>query len=75
MTTHTLLKIYVVFVLCISFLALVGCDHPVTYKNCDEVVKASKAPLHKGDPGYSSRLDQDGDGVACEADAYDVEPG
>ena len=25
-----------------------------------------KAPLHKGQPGYSSHLDRDGDGIACE---------
>ncbi|MFC2689832.1 MAG: excalibur calcium-binding domain-containing protein, partial [Propionibacterium freudenreichii] len=23
-------------------------------------------PLHRGQPGYSSNLDKDGDGVACE---------
>ena len=38
----------------------------VSYKNCDEVRAAGKAPLHKGEPGYSSKLDSDGDGVACE---------
>ncbi|WP_405737099.1 excalibur calcium-binding domain-containing protein [Streptomyces sp. NBC_01537] len=35
------------------------------YANCDAVRKAGAAPLHKGDPGYSSALDRDGDGVAC----------
>ncbi|PFC11517.1 excalibur calcium-binding domain-containing protein [Bacillus cereus] len=38
----------------------------VTYKNCTEVKKAGKAPIHKGQPGYGSHLDRDGDGVACE---------
>ena len=38
----------------------------VHYKNCEEVKEAGAAPLHKGDPGYSSKLDRDGDGVACE---------
>lgn len=38
----------------------------VTYKNCTEVKAAGKAPLRKGDAGYSSKLDRDGDGVACE---------
>lgn len=38
----------------------------VTYANCAEVKAAGKAPLHKGDPGYSSKLDRDGDGLACE---------
>jgi hypothetical protein len=39
---------------------------PVSYANCDAVRAAGKAPLHRGDPGYSSALDRDGDGVACE---------
>ena len=38
----------------------------VHYKNCDEVKEAGAAPLYEGDPGYSSKLDRDGDGVACE---------
>ena len=36
------------------------------YPNCDAVRAAGAAPLHQGDPGYSSSLDRDGDGVACE---------
>ncbi|KFN02795.1 DUF4407 domain-containing protein [Bacillus clarus] len=36
------------------------------YKNCDAVRAAGKAPLYKDQPGYSSKLDRDGDGVACE---------
>lgn len=27
---------------------------------------AGKAPLYQGQPGYSSKLDRDGDGIACE---------
>jgi phosphatidylserine/phosphatidylglycerophosphate/cardiolipin synthase-like enzyme len=38
----------------------------VEYANCDAVRKAGKAPLKKGQPGYSTKLDRDGDGVACE---------
>lgn len=38
----------------------------VTYKNCTEVKNAGKAPLYRDQPGYSSKLDRDGDGVACE---------
>ncbi|MFD7159225.1 excalibur calcium-binding domain-containing protein [Kribbella sp. NPDC059898] len=37
----------------------------VTYKNCAEVRAAGKAPLHRGDPGYTEQLDHNGDGVAC----------
>ncbi|MEC3498606.1 excalibur calcium-binding domain-containing protein, partial [Bacillus thuringiensis] len=36
------------------------------YKNCDAVRAAGKAPLYKDQPGYSRKLDRDGDGVACE---------
>lgn len=38
----------------------------VTYKNCTEVKAAGAAPLYAGDPGYSKKLDRDGDGIACE---------
>lgn len=36
------------------------------YKNCTEAREAGVAPLHRGDPGYRSAMDRDGDGVACE---------
>ncbi|MFV8518957.1 excalibur calcium-binding domain-containing protein [Bacillus sp. SBS7] len=36
------------------------------YKNCAAVRAAGKAPLYKDQPGYSRKLDKDGDGVACE---------
>lgn len=39
----------------------------VSYASCGEVRAAGKAPLHLGDPGYSSKLDRDGDGTACDA--------
>ncbi len=38
----------------------------VSYANCAAVRTAGKAPLHSGDPGYSRKLDRDGDGIACE---------
>nr|WP_246029259.1 excalibur calcium-binding domain-containing protein [Paenibacillus humicus] len=37
----------------------------VYYKNCTAVRAAGKAPLYVGDPGYSTKLDRDKDGVAC----------
>ena len=36
------------------------------YRNCSEARAAGAAPLYRGAPGYSARLDRDGDGVACE---------
>lgn len=41
-------------------------DTNVYYKNCAAVRAAGKAPLYQGQPGYSSKLDRDGDGIACE---------
>lgn len=36
------------------------------YANCDAARAAGAAPLHAGEPGYSTKLDRDKDGVACE---------
>lgn len=36
------------------------------YQNCSAVRAAGAAPIYANDPGYSSKLDRDGDGVACE---------
>ncbi|MEV4880017.1 excalibur calcium-binding domain-containing protein [Streptomyces cyaneofuscatus] len=36
------------------------------YKNCTAVRAAGAAPIRRGDPGYASHLDRDGDGVGCE---------
>ena len=36
------------------------------YPNCAAVRAAGAAPIREGQPGYSRRLDRDGDGVACE---------
>lgn len=38
----------------------------VSYANCTAVRAAGAAPILRGQPGYSSKLDRDGDGVACE---------
>ena len=37
------------------------------YENCTAAREAGVAPLYNGDPGYSTKLDRDGDGVACES--------
>ncbi|WP_232828744.1 excalibur calcium-binding domain-containing protein [Kribbella monticola] len=39
---------------------------PVFYKNCPAVRRAGLLVLLRGMPGYSLRLDPDGDGIACE---------
>lgn len=36
------------------------------YPSCAAARAAGAAPLYAGQPGYSSKLDRDGDGVACE---------
>lgn len=35
-------------------------------QNCDEARAQGLAPIHKGSPYYSTKLDRDGDGVACD---------
>lgn len=37
-----------------------------TYSGCDEVRAAEVAPLYRHEPGFSERLDGDGDGIGCE---------
>jgi hypothetical protein len=46
--------------------APVAPDAAINYANCTAVRAAGKAPIHKGEPGYSSKLDRDGDGIGCE---------
>lgn len=36
------------------------------YKNCSEARKDGRSNIPKGDPAYASKLDRDGDGIACE---------
>lgn len=38
----------------------------VYYPNCKAAKQAGAAPVYRGDPGYGSHLDKDGDGVGCE---------
>lgn len=38
----------------------------VYYANCAAARAAGAAPVMRGDPGYSSKLDRDNDGVGCE---------
>ena len=38
----------------------------VVYRNCEAARAVGKAPLREGEPGYSRKLDRDGDGIACE---------
>lgn len=40
----------------------------VYYKNCAAVRDAGAAPIRRGDPGYRSALDRDGDGEGCAGD-------
>ena len=36
------------------------------YRNCAHARRSGAAPISRGQPGYRSELDADGDGVACE---------
>ncbi|WP_454164301.1 GmrSD restriction endonuclease domain-containing protein [Gordonia iterans] len=37
-----------------------------SYSNCSQARAAGVTPIYRGQPGYSPKLDRDGDGVACE---------
>lgn len=37
-----------------------------SFRNCKEARAAGAAPLYRGQPGYGTHMDGDGDGVACE---------
>jgi cytoskeletal protein RodZ len=37
------------------------------FANCTEAKAAGYQDIHRGEPGYSTKLDRDGDGVACES--------
>ncbi len=37
-----------------------------SYANCTAVRAAGAAPIYAGQPGYSRKLDRDGDGIGCE---------
>lgn len=53
----------------LAFLGATACDDNDSaprYPDCAAVSSAGAAPLHKGDPGYSDKLDRDGDGTACD---------
>lgn len=41
-------------------------NNSATYKNCAEARAAGAAPVHRGQPGYGTHLDRDGDGIGCE---------
>lgn len=36
------------------------------FRTCAEARAAGAAPMYRGQPGYASYLDADGDGIACE---------
>lgn len=38
----------------------------MSFDNCTQAYKAGVANIPKGDPAYSSKLDRDHDGVACD---------
>jgi hypothetical protein len=44
------------------------------YPNCAAADAAGVTPLYRGQSGYSSNLDSDGDGIACESEAPVLPP-
>lgn len=41
----------------------------VAYQNCADVRDRLGRPIHRGEEGYESKLDRDGDGIGCELPA------
>lgn len=39
----------------------------VKFKSCKAAKAAGYSDMKRGEPGYSSNLDRDGDGIACES--------
>jgi hypothetical protein len=46
--------------------AMSGSGSNFAFRNCAEARAAGAAPVRIGEPGYSRRLDRDGDGIGCE---------
>ncbi|WP_436054299.1 excalibur calcium-binding domain-containing protein [Phenylobacterium sp. LjRoot225] len=46
--------------------AVASANYAPRYRTCREARAAGAAPLYRGQPGYSSQLDRDDDGTACE---------
>lgn len=40
---------------------------PVEFASCADAAEKGFVSMRRGEPGYSSRLDRDGDGVACDS--------
>ena len=45
---------------------VIGSGSAGYFPNCASARAAGAAPIRAGEPGYSRKLDRDGDGVACE---------
>lgn len=43
-----------------------GADGGRPFRNCSEARAAGRAPIRRGEPGFGSHLDRDGDGIGCE---------
>jgi excalibur domain protein len=44
-----------------------GNSTTVKFKSCKAAKAAGYSDMKRGEPGYSSNLDRDGDGIACES--------
>lgn len=51
----------------VTVVLLAGPAGAATYSNCTEARQAGATDIRKGMDGYSSSLDEDNDGVACES--------
>lgn len=57
-------KFAIALVIAVGFAASPPSDG---YASCTQAAKDGATNIAEGSPGYSSELDRDGDGVACES--------
>ncbi|RSJ66828.1 putative endo-beta-N-acetylglucosaminidase precursor [Streptococcus oralis] len=64
--TVLLKAIFTVFPVLGLFAQSVTAEENIHFSSCKEAWENGYSDIHKGEPGYSSKLDRDGDGIACE---------
>nr|WP_309224076.1 MULTISPECIES: excalibur calcium-binding domain-containing protein [unclassified Mycobacteroides] len=73
MRTHVLF-LAIIAVAAGPAVGLVSAPLAQAYPSCAAARAAGAAPIYRGQPGYSSKLDRDGDGVACESGSSRYSP-
>ncbi len=51
----------------IMVLSSTALSRDIKFSSCKEAKEAGYSDIKRGEPGYSSKLDRDNDGIACES--------